>query len=100
MCKTLKELIALPNCDHNCPIDYKGRIKGCCTHCTHFKGYFEKGEIKDRIFYGVITREEADYVMELVTTEPYGALDPGKGCVLSRRLRSKICLSYDCKVEE
>lgn len=99
--KTIAELIAEPGCDMQCPVSHRKGHKedgepACCAGCASTGGFWEDGEMDQRVADGLITQAEADGIRKTVSTVPNGALDPGKGCRLERRLWSRTCLEWKC----
>lgn len=91
--KTIQELIAEPNCDQECPPCMMRKEQPVCC-CSCHQGYYEEGEIEERVKLNIITQEEADWLRELIENNTFFA---GNGCRVERRLRSRFCMEWTCK---
>ena len=83
-----QEYFDKPNCNFNCP---SGREFFCCEEfgCKKNSGFFEWDEIS---FFSI---EERKKILSLWDIKI--GFQEVNGCILPRKLRSYICLSWACK---
>ena len=91
--KTLQELIISSPCDLRCLSGGKKGVGCGCLVCARKGGYWEIGEFEERVKGGFLTEDEVVMIKRIIEE---GALGDD-GCKLERRMRSRLCLEYDCK---
>ena len=83
-----REYLDKPNCNFNCP---SGREFFCCREfdCRKHYGFFEWEEIS------FFSDSEKDKILSLWNKGT--GFQRKDGCILSRELRSYVCLTYACR---